>query len=304
MYVSKMKDKPKLITIVGPTASGKTSLSIQLAQKYNGEIISADSRQVYRGLDLGTGKITREEMCGIPHHLLDVAEPTSVYTVANFVHDGRKAINEIVARQHLPIIAGGTFLYTDALLGDVSTPEVPPNENLRKTLETRSLETLFSELHNKDPQRAQTIDRKNKRRLIRALEIVDALGVVPKTEVHELYDVLRIGIHRSKETLEQNIHKRLMTRLEHGMIEEVHTLHAQGLTYERMEELGLEYRYIARYLQGQLSYEDMVHELETKIRQYAKRQMTWLKRDTRIIWINLDNVDPESTDTFLQTFLK
>lgn len=297
-----MTDKPKLIAIVGPTASGKTSLSISLAQKCNGEVVSADSRQVYRGLNIGTGKVTKEEMQSVPHHLLDVAEPTTVYTVTDFVHDGRKAIEEILDRKHLPIIVGGTFLYVDALLGDVSTPEVPPNEQLRRELEEYSTEKLVSLLEEKDPERAQSIDRKNKRRLIRALEIAETLGVVPKTETEDLYNVLRIGIQRSKETLEQNIHERLITRLNHGMIEEVVQLHSNGLSYERLGELGIEYRYIGEYLQDKVSKEEMCTQIELKSLQYAKRQMTWLKKSKEVVWLN-ENIQ-EHAETLVRDFLE
>ncbi len=294
--------KPKVLVIVGPTASGKTSLGIELAKQFNGEIISADSRQVYRGLDLGTGKVTKEEMGGIPHHLLDIANPTDVYTVADFVRDGRTAIDNITSRGKLPIIVGGTFFYIDALLGRIVAPHVLPNETLREKLEQMNLEELTEELTAKDPRRAKDIDTKNKRRLIRALEIVDALGFVPEEQTEELYDALTIGIKIEKEILHERIHKRLLERIQEGMIDEVKRLHEQGLPYERMEDLGLEYRYIARFLEGQLSMEDMQKELETKIRQFAKRQMTWLRRDTEIIWIEKDKI--EEIKNIVRSFLK
>ncbi len=283
--------KLKVIVIVGPTASGKTSLSVKLAQKYNGEIISADSRQVYKGLNLGTGKVTKEEMQDIPHHLLDVAGPKETYTVADFVRDGRKATESILERKKTPIIVGGTFFYIDALLGKISTPEVPPDPELRRELTALSEEALYDRLKSTDPTRAEKIDSKNKRRLVRALEIVSALGSVPHTIQESPYDVLTIGISISKEQLKKNIHERLLDRIEAGMVEEVETLHAQGLSYERMEDLGLEYRYIARHLKGELPYCKMIEELETKIGQYAKRQMTWLKRDKEIVWVKVGDIN-------------
>lgn len=277
-------EKPKVVVIVGPTASGKTSLSIRYAKEHNGEVISADSRQVYRGLDLGTGKVTQEEMQGIPHHLLDVADPRNTYTVADFVRDGRVAISGILSRGKLPIIAGGTFFYIDALLGRVIAPEVPPNADLRSTLEKLSPLELFQKLKILDPERAQTIDPHNPRRLERAIEIATALGKVPNLPACELYEVHTLGISLKKEVLHQNIHNRLIARLDAGMVDEVKNLHKNGLSYERMESLGLEYRYIAQYLQGILSYDEMVKILEIRIRQFAKRQMTWLKRDKTIEW--------------------
>lgn len=282
--------KPKLISIVGPTSSGKTSLSIAIAKRFNGEVISADSRQVYRGLDLGTGKVTPEEMNGVPHHLLDIADPMDVYTAADFKRDAEVAIADIVGRGKLPIIAGGTFFYIDALLGKIQTPEVPPNPELRETLEQKSAEELFQMLEEKDPSRAETIDPQNPRRLVRALEIVETIGKVPPpSAAANPYETLTIGIDISKEQLHHSIHVRLLERIDQGMIEEVQKLHEAGMTHERMESLGLEYRYIARYLQGQITKEAMLEELETKIRQFAKRQMTWLKRDDSIQWFAKDD---------------
>ncbi len=293
--VLSMEAKPKIIVIVGPTASGKTTLGISLAKQMGGEIISADSRQVYRGLDLGTGKVTPEEMNDVPHHLLDIADPNEIYTVADFVRDGRAAITNCINRMHVPIIVGGTFFYVDALIGKISTPEVPPNLELRAKLESITTDALYNALTEVDERRSLDIDPKNKRRIIRALEIVHALGVVPEQKTELLYDALTIGIDIPKDTLVSNIKTRLAERIDAGMIEEVETLYKNGLSYERMEELGLEYRYISRYLRGELSKEMMLEELETKIRQYAKRQMTWLKRDKSIHWFKKD--DPRVTET-------
>lgn len=277
--------KPQIIVIVGPTASGKTSLSIELAKKLNGEVVSADSRQVYKGLDLGTGKVTKAEMEDIPHHLLDIADPKETYTVTDYVRDARKEIEGIIARGKLPIIVGGTFFYVDALLGRSIPPEVEPNEVLREELEKKSAEELFLMLEKKDPERAESIDKDNKRRLVRALEIVDALGKVPNVKSAELYDATIIGISISKDKLKENIHKRLLDRLDKGMIEEVKNLHANKLSYERMYELGIEYKYIAEYLEEKITKEEMTKQIELKSLQYAKRQMTWLKRDKEIRWV-------------------
>lgn len=276
---------PKILVIVGPTASGKTSLSIELAKKFNGEVVSADSRQVYKGLDIGTGKVTEAEMQGVPHHLLDVADPQNVYTVADYVRDGHVAIADILSRGKLPIIVGGTFFYIDALLGAVSTPEVPPNPELREELEKHSNEELLEILKEKDGARAETIDPNNQRRLIRAIEIASALGSVPKTHAMELYSALTLGIHIEKEDLLKNIHTRLIERIDAGMIEEVVTLHKNGLSYERMTELGIEYQYISEYLQDKITKDEMCALIETKSWQYAKRQMTWLKRNKNIQWV-------------------
>jgi tRNA dimethylallyltransferase len=297
-----VKEKQKIIVIVGPTASGKTSLSIDLAKKFNGEVVSADSRQVYSGLDIGTGKVTKEETQGIPHHLLDVADPQNTYTVADYVRDGRAAIASIHSRGKLPIIVGGTFLYIDALIGKISMPEVPPNNELRTHLATFTNDALFQMLERQDPLRALTIDRDNKRRLVRALEITNTIGVVPNVERNEIYDVLTLGIEISREKLVGNIHERLITRLNGGMIEEAQNLYNSGLSYMRLEELGIEYQYIALFLQDKITKEGMLTQIETKSRQYAKRQMTWLKRDKKIQWVRLNEL--ELVTARVSTFLE
>lgn len=297
-----MKKLNKIVVIVGPTASGKTSLSIELARKFNGEVVSADSRQVYKGLDIGTGKVTKEEMQDVPHHILDIADPKDQFTVSDFVKAADTAIEDIVSRENLPIIAGGTFLYVDALLGKVAVAEVPPNELLRNELEKLSLEELQSRLKSLDPQRYADIDIQNPRRLIRSIEIAEAVGTVPKTEPKERYEALMLGIDIKKEELHHNIHDRLVARIDDGMIEEVQNLHQNGLSYDRMNELGLEYRYIAKYLQGELTKEALLEVLETKIRQYAKRQMTWLKRYKEIVWIKKDEM--ERVEGLVEGFLR
>ncbi len=277
--------KPKVVSIVGPTASGKTSLSIAVAKAVHGEVISADSRQIYKGLDIGSGKVTTQEMEGVPHHLLSIVEPSMVYTGVDFVNDASKAIETIVENNHVPIIVGGTFFYTDLLRGTMNAAPVPINQTLRDELETLSDKELFVRIKDADTARAEVIDSKNRRRMIRSLEIIATLGTVPQTKKNESpYEWLTIGISIEKETLHANIHTRLLERLNNGMVEEVERLLKDGITHERLETFGLEYRYLSRYLQGLMTHDTMVTELETKIRQFAKRQMTWLKRDTTIEW--------------------
>ena len=278
-------NKPKIVAIVGPTAAGKTTLSIKIAQRFCGEVISADSRQIYRGLDIGSGKVTPQDMAGIPHHLLDVADINHTYSATDFTRDAGLAIDEILARQKLPVIAGGTFFYIELLRGNMSPAPVPPNPVLRAQLEQYPNEVLFSKLQGTDAARAESIDPDNRHRLIRALEIIDALGSVPEvTKVESQYDWLLLGTKIEKETLHQNIHNRLLERVAAGLIEEVRNLHTSGISFERLDSLGLEYRYVAKYLKNELSKEEMLGILETKIKQYAKRQMTWLKRDPQIEW--------------------
>lgn len=296
--------KPKVISIVGPTAAGKTGLSIEIAKQFDGEIISVDSRQVYRGLDIGSGKVTEEEKQNIPHHLLDVINIDKVYTGADFKSEAEKVMSEIVVHNKLPIIAGGTFFYVELLRGDMQAAPVEPNYDLREELEQYSDTELLAQLREKDPERADNIDPHNRRRLIRALEIIDTLGKVPEVVKRESpYEWLTIGIDISKEQLHQNIKTRLEERFSIGMIDEVASLISSGVSHDRLEELGLEYRYISLYLRGELSMDDMRELLETRIRQFAKRQMTWLKRDDTIEWYSLENRMAifERIETFLNT---
>ena len=282
----KVVKKPKAVAIVGPTASGKTALSITLAKHFNGEVISADSRQVYRGLDIGSAKITPEEMDGVPHHLIDTVDPNPVYTGADFKRDGEVALDDITHRGKLPIVAGGTFFYLELLKGTMQSAPVSPNPILRAQLEQKTNEELFAELITKDPRRAETIDSDNPRRLIRALEVIKAIGVVPEVPTIDLtYNWLTLGIDVPTEILNERIYQRIIARLQIGMIEEVESLHKNGVSWERLEAIGLEYRYLARYLQNILTKDEMITELTSKSRQFAKRQRVWLKRDKNIHWL-------------------
>lgn len=285
--------QPKIIAIVGPTASGKTSLGIFLAQKIGGEVLSADSRQVYKGLDIGTGKVTKKEAAGVPHHLLDVVSPKKDFTASDFVQLGTHAIKKILAHEQVPIVVGGSGFYIDALLGRVTLAPVPPNLALRARLKKKSVEQLFSILKKLDPERAKNIDAKNPVRLIRAIEV--AKGRPPARSLtstgsatnlaESRCEILWIGVNLEKKKLQKNIHIRLRARIEAGMVAEAKRLHKEGLSYKRMEALGLEYRYLARLLQNKLTKEEFLTELEREINHYAKRQMTWFKRNKDIHWV-------------------
>lgn len=278
----------KLLCIVGPTASGKTSLSIEIAQKYSGEIISADSRQVYRGLDIATGKVTREEMGGIPHHLLDVVEPTHQFSVAEYKELADKVIDAIHEKNKLPILVGGTGFYIQSVVDDLVLPEVSPNPTLRKELENKGTEELFEMLKEKDTERAQTIESKNPRRLIRALEIADALGSIPPLIQKERFNTLLIGLELDEVRLTENITKRTHERINEGMIEEAERLKKEiGLT--RMKELGLEYRDLADFLEGNYTKEELVEKIIRSDLNYSKRQIRWFKKDSRIVWLDPEN---------------
>jgi tRNA dimethylallyltransferase len=314
-----MSSKPlKILVVLGPTASGKSDLAVQLAKEFNGEIISADSRQVYRHLNIGTGKITEREMRGIPHHLLDIVDPDQRFTALEWRQLAEKAIADISSRGKLPIICGGTGFYISSLIDNLGFPEVPADTEEQKSLEARSVEDLFDELKKLDPERAKTIDMKNKRRLARAIIIARALGSVPKlTSTKDTsdspYDVLQIGLVWPDTDLRARIKARLIRRIEVpnkdgiNMIQEAEHLHAPapsglGLSYERMDELGLEYRYLAEYLQMKIDKIKLIEILVNKIWQYAKRQMTWWKKDTRIKWYSPENIDSIEKD--IEQFLK
>lgn len=271
-------NKQKIIVVCGPTATGKSDRAVQIAREIGGEIISADSRQVYRGLDIGSGKITPEEMRGIPHHLLDVADPIDTFSVAQYQALAKTCIDDILARGNTPVVCGGTGLYIDAIVCGTVFPAVPPNKALRESLGSESLESLQQKLAVLDPARYALVDQKNKVRLIRAIEIAEALGSVPELEKSNEYKVEWIYLDFPDDVLKSRIHDRLLKRIDMGMLDEVGNLHSAGLSYERLESLGLEYRYLALYLQDKLSHDDMLKELEMAIWHYAKRQRTWFKK--------------------------
>ena len=291
METKKRSTLPKIIAIVGPTASGKSDVAVELAKKFGGEVVSADSRQVYRGLDIGSGKITKREMKGIPHHMLDIASPRRVVSVAEYKRKAEKAIDDIVRRGKLPILCGGTGFYIQAIVDNVAFPEAPPNPKLRAELAHKTPDELFAILKKLDPRRAKEIDPHNPHRLIRAIEIARTLGAVPKKiQGKPKYRTLQIGIKTDDNTLKERIHLRLLARMRAGMVAEARRLHERVLSWKRMEELGLEYRYLAQYLRGKISKDEMIEQLNTAIWRYARRQRIWFKRDKRIKWFTLREI--------------
>ncbi len=306
--------RPKMIIVYGPTASGKSDVAIRLAKKFDGEVISADSRQIYRQMNIGTGKISRdigqensyfsEE---IRHHLIDIVYPMEDFNVSHFKKYATEAIEDILSRGKLPIICGGTCFWISALTENMILPKVEPNKELRNKLRNKSTEELFSLLSSLDYERTKTIDRNNPVRLVRAIEIATALGTVPKPSIcnpKSSYSFLKIGINVPKEVLNEKIKKRLEQRFNEGMIAEVEGLHnppaGQGVSWGWMEKIGLEYRWIARYLQNKISLKEMKEKLYFDIIHYAKRQMTWLKRDNNIIWLNNYSKIEDTAAKFLQ----
>jgi tRNA dimethylallyltransferase len=280
----------KVLVIAGPTASGKSSLGVELARRFNGEVISADSRQVYRGLDIGTGKITKREMKGIPHHLLDVASPRKAFSAGGFAKMAHAAIREIARRGKLPIVVGGTGFYIDVLFGRIALPEVAPDAKLRARLSRKTAPQLFAMLKKADPRRAKAMDtpseRNNKVRLIRALEVFKARSAPMRESISPSYDSLWIGIAPTDTVLRLKIETRLTERLKKGMVKEAVRLHASGLSYKRMKELGLEYRSLARFLQKEITREQLETELRGDIRRYARKQRGYWKRNKDIRWFD------------------
>jgi tRNA dimethylallyltransferase len=289
---------PNLIVILGPTASGKSSVGIALAQQWRGEIVSADSRQVYRGLDIGTAKVTLAERNLVTHHLLDMVDLQEVYTVSQFQHDAIQAINTILARGKLPFLVGGSPHYIQAVVDHLDMPHIPPQPELRAQLEARPLADLVAQLEILDHQSAATIDRKNPRRVIRALEVCITSGKPFSQQqgmANPLYHCLLLGIQWPREILYRRIDRRVDQRMQQGMVQEVRNLLAQGISHERLEALGLEYRFISQWLQGKyLSEAEMTQRLKYAIHDFTRRQLTWFRRDKRILWIDGVEGDEEN----------
>lgn len=270
-------DPPPILCVAGPTASGKSARAVALAKEFDGEVISVDSRQVYRMLDIGTEKTSLEEMDGIPHYLIDIRDPKDPYSAGDFVRDAERLMEEIRARGKRPILAGGTHFYFDALLyGLPETTE--PDPALRELLEKRSEASLMQEIRERDPRRAERIDPDNKRRLVRALEIIAAHGHVPERNTEEARHAVEwVILNPERDELRARITARLERALEHGLIEEVRAIRAYvGDT--RLAELGLEYRIIGEYLRDERSLESLLPSLSSKVWHYARHQKAWLRR--------------------------
>lgn len=353
-----MNESTKILTVVGPTSSGKSELAVVLAKKFKGEIISCDSRQIYVGMDIGTGKVagnwktipiashpervqpTEESLTkpltvykargreksspiyiykSIPHHCIDFVDPKKQYSVAEFQKTANQAMAEIRQRGHLPILCGGTGHWVDAVVYNQKIPGVKPNLKLRKDLEKFSNEELFGKMKHLDPDRAAVIDWHNKRRLVRAMEIILTTGKpVPKiNNNHNNNDnLLMLGIYPGQEELDVKIDKRLQERLKQGMIKEVQRLHSgpsplfskegargsskTGLSWRRLESFGLEYKFVSLFLQKKLKQDEMVAQLSTAIKQYSKRQMTWFRKNEAICWVQ----NKQEAEMLVKDFLK
>lgn len=271
-----MSDKLSILCVIGPTASGKSSRAVEEALNRNGEVISVDSRQVYRMLDIGTEKVTPEEMQGVPHHLIDILDPRETYSAGDFAADAHRLVKEIHDRGKLPVLAGGTHFYFDALL--YGLPEISINPAYRESLETFPTDELFLMLKERDPKRSEGVDPRNRRRLIRALEIVEKHGTVPpRSKTEPAYDVEWIVLNPERDVLRERIIKRLESAFDRGLVEEVRRVR-EYVGDVRLNELGLEYRVIGEYLRGERDEASLKPRLSSKLWQYARHQKAWLKR--------------------------
>lgn len=291
----------KLIVIVGTNASGKSGLGVELAREYGGEIVSADSRQVYAGMNLGSGKITSEEMRGVPHHLLDVRRPGEFFSMADFQALAYEAIDGILDRGRLPFLVGGTGLYVASVTEGYVLSEQKPDPVLRAELETRSTLELYEMLKARVPE--TDVDPKNRHRVMRMLEKLAAGDEGPAPR-QPRYETLKLGVTWPREELKRRIDERLERRLKEGMTEEVRALLEEGVSEEFLVKLGLEYKYLTWYLTGRMEYEQMKEELGLAIKRFAKRQMTWFRKDPEIVWLDMAG-DPAAQarpliDAFLQ----
>ncbi len=310
---SSLSNLKPLIVILGPTASGKTVLSISLAKKFNGEIVSADSRQVYRGMDIGTAKARVEQQMeiggtmqniiqGIPHYLIDIVNPDEEFMLQSYKQTAIGIINDIQSHGKLPFLVGGTGLYISAVVDNLEIPKVSPNQTLRQKLEMKSNEELFQDLKRVDHLIAETIDRNNKRRLVRALEVCIVTGRSFSSQRNKgkpLFDVLQIGIMLSKDELYRRIEERTEEQIGMGLEDEVRELkNRYGCDISPMQ--GFVYREMCEYLEEKISLGEAVKKIKSQNKKYAKRQMTWFKRDTRIHWIT----KTKEAEKLIKQFLK
>ena len=297
-----MSKLPKIVAVVGTNASGKSALGIELAKKYNAEIISADSRQVFRGLDLGSGKVTPEETQGVVHHMIDVREPNEFYSMADFQRLSYQYIEEILGRGRLPMIVGGTGLYVDSVLDGYLLSDKEPDLAYRAELEKLTTPELYDMLMKLRPD--VEVEKNNRNRVMRIIErIHDGDDAVPGKQAR--YESLRLGVSWPRDVLAKRIDERLERRLEQGMIEEVQGLMDRGATTEFLLGLGLEYRFITQYLIGEIpDKQEMLDKLAIAIKQFAKRQMTWFRRNKDIVWLDMSGDYFDQACSAIDAFLR
>ncbi|MCI5893118.1 MAG: tRNA (adenosine(37)-N6)-dimethylallyltransferase MiaA [Clostridiales bacterium] len=288
--------KPKIYGVVGPTASGKTAYAIELAKKCGGEVISCDSMQIYRHMDIGTAKPTKYEMDGIPHHMIDIAEPWENYSVARFVTEARSCIDDVLARGRVPILCGGTGLYFDSVIKNIdfaeneSAPEY--RSELQKAAEEHGNEYVHNMLKKVDPKSAEAVHPNNLKRVIRALEIYKTTGKT-KTELdresvrESLYNAEIYGLNRPREELYERINKRVDIMLKNGLLDEVKNLLEMGISRDATSMQAIGYKELVEYFEGRCTLDAAIDKIKQESRRYAKRQLTWFKRNNEIIWLNM-----------------
>lgn len=289
-------EKPKLIVIIGPTAVGKTKLSIELAKQLDGEIISGDSMQIYKGMDIGTAKVSEEEMQGIPHYLIDIKEPDESFSVAEFQEIVRKQIDDIHARGKMPMIVGGTGLYIQSVIYDYQFTETPSDEKVRERMEVfikaHGIDPLYEKLKEIDPDSAAAIHKNNHRRVIRALEVYEVTGKkfsdYTKEQSQELlYDVSIIGLTMDRDVLYERINHRVDMMMQAGLLDEVKSLYESGLhDVQSIQAIG--YKELYAYFVGRCTLEEAVEQLKQNSRRYAKRQLTWFRNKMPVKWIEME----------------
>ena len=285
----------KVIVICGPTASGKTALSIELAKKINGEIVSSDSMQIYREMNIGTAKPTIEEMQGIKHYLIDIVSPEARYSVADYKRDAKKAIKEIIDKNKIPIVVGGTGLYINSLIYEIEYPNIKFDEKYRDLLEKRveieGLEKLYNEAKRIDALAVEKISKNDKKRIIRILEIYHATGKTKTEQENESrkntpqYDYQVYALNWDREVLYDRINRRVDAMIEQGLIEEVKEILKKYKKFPTAMQ-GLGYKEVVEYLQGKTSKEEMIEKIKMETRRYAKRQMTWFRKNEQTVWLN------------------
>ncbi len=287
-------DKEKVIVICGPTASGKTSLSIELAKKINGEIVSCDSMQIYKDMNIGTAKPTQEEMQGIKHYLIDFISPNERYSVADYKKDAKKAIKEIISKGKTPIVVGGTGLYIDSLIYEIEYQDIKFDENYRKELEKnveeKGLEYLYQQAKEIDPQAIEKISPNDKKRILRILEIYHMTGKnktqqeIESRKKEVEYDYHVYAIDWDREELYNRINKRVDIMIQQGLIEEVKNILEKYKEFPTAMQ-GLGYKEVVEYLEGKLTKDEMIEKIKMETRRYAKRQLTWFRKNKQTIWI-------------------
>ena len=297
-----MRELPKLIVIEGTNASGKSGLGVELAKRYGGEIVSADSRQVFRGFDLGSGKITPEEMRGVPHHLIDVCDPGDFFSMHDFQRLAYAAIDDILSRGKLPFLVGGTGLYVASVAEGYVMSDRMPDLAYRDELEKRTTPELYEMLLQAVPD--VQVDARNRNRVMRMLEkLHDGDDHLPTSQPR--YNCLKLGVTWDRPTLKERIDERLERRMAQGMVDEVRGLLERGASVEFMYKLGLEYRFITQYITGEIETEaEMCEQLSLAIKRFAKRQMTWFRRDKDIHWLDMRNDPAAEADALIRAFLQ